>query len=163
MRLCRLCDRIRHRRYVAEHPEEHRAAQAEAMARWKAKQPPKPPKLCRRCGGVVEDRRRWYCSDECLAAARAANPHKSGRRKPHTESASRRGYGQEHKRLRERWKRIVDAGAAVCPRCGLLILPGEPWDLGHVDGSAKMLYQGAEHRRCNRATNRRRRLSLQQW
>ena len=42
-------------------------------------------------------------------------------------------------------------GGVRCARCGGLIHPSEPWDLGHVDGS-KSRYAGAEHRSCNRAT-----------
>jgi hypothetical protein len=45
------------------------------------------------------------------------------------------------------WLRPV---GAVCARCGLPIVPGTPWDLGHVDGSGKTMYQGPEHRKCNR-------------
>jgi hypothetical protein len=65
-------------------------------------------------------------------------------------TTSARGYGWAHQKLRERWKRVVDAGGAVCARCGRPIVPGTPWDLGHVDGSAKALYSGPEHRKCNR-------------
>ena len=39
-----------------------------------------------------------------------------------------------------------------CARCGEAIKPGAPWDLGHVDGTDRMLYSGPEHRRCNRQT-----------
>ena len=39
-----------------------------------------------------------------------------------------------------------------CARCGELIEPGPPWDLGHVDGTERQVYSGPEHRRCNRQT-----------
>ena len=38
---------------------------------------------------------------------------------------------------------------------GGLILSGQRWDLGHVDGDDPFTYSGAEHAACNRATNRR--------
>jgi hypothetical protein len=47
---------------------------------------------------------------------------------------------------------MVEAGIARCARCGELIARGEPWDLGHIDGTERMVYSGPEHRRCNRAT-----------
>ena len=47
------------------------------------------------------------------------------------------------------WARRVAAGAARCARCGHLILPREPWDLGHADYD-QSVYTGPEHRACNR-------------
>jgi hypothetical protein len=63
-----------------------------------------------------------------------------------------RGYGANHLKLRRWWAPRVQAGQVACARCGYLIAPGTPWDLGHLDGSRKTAYQGPEHRRCNRAT-----------
>lgn len=54
-------------------------------------------------------------------------------------------------RLRRQWKPKVEAGIVNCARCGELIEPGTPWDLGHVDGD-KTRYQGPEHLKCNRGT-----------
>jgi hypothetical protein len=66
-----------------------------------------------------------------------------------------RGYGWDHQKMRQIVQREVAAGLAVCPRCGLRIDSGEPWDLGHADDD-RSVWTGPEHRRCNRATNRRR-------
>lgn len=62
-----------------------------------------------------------------------------------------RGYGAEHQRLRAYWAPQVAAGRVVCWRCGEVIRPGEPWDLGHNDAD-RTKYEGPEHRgRCNRS------------
>ena len=51
-----------------------------------------------------------------------------------------------------------------CARCHQVILPGQAWDLGHVDGDG-LRYAGPEHRHArdcpeggNRATSRHRKL-----
>jgi hypothetical protein len=68
-------------------------------------------------------------------------------------STTARGYGAAHQRKRRVWARRIASGEQVnCARCGWPIMAGMLWDLGHVDGSGKTLYAGAEHRRCNRAT-----------
>jgi hypothetical protein len=71
-----------------------------------------------------------------------------------------RGYGREHRRMRERVKLVVLAGRATCWRCGELIHPTEAWDLGHTDD--RRGWAGPEHRRCSRrsgvAEQRRRRV-----
>lgn len=66
-----------------------------------------------------------------------------------------RGYGRRHQDLRERFQPLVLAGNVRCSRCGDPIRPGEPWDLGHVDGDRNR-YSGPEHRSCNRSTSSRR-------
>jgi hypothetical protein len=70
-------------------------------------------------------------------------------------STSARGYGAAHQRLRRTLAPYVAAGVASCASGGI-ILPGERWDLGHVDGRRDQ-YAGVEHRSCNRATARHRR------
>jgi hypothetical protein len=69
---------------------------------------------------------------------------------PRATKTSARGYGGAHQRLRKTWEREVAAGGVLCARCGGLISPDEPWDLGH-DDSDRSLYIGPEHRACNRA------------
>lgn len=61
-------------------------------------------------------------------------------------------YGRDHRRLRRQIDRTVKGGFARCARCGNMIDPDEPWDLGH-DDSDPTKYSGAEHRRCNRQTS----------
>jgi hypothetical protein len=73
-----------------------------------------------------------------------------------------RGYGQEHQRLRRRWAREVDAGLVNCAFCGQLIVPGTPWDLGHLDGD-RSKYAGPEHATCNRAVWKRNRRGSRKW
>jgi len=73
---------------------------------------------------------------------------------PHRRQRStvEKGYGAEHRRLRREAKKQVDAGAAACWRCGRLIHPAEPWDLGHDDprlAKHPALYRGPEHRSCS--------------
>lgn len=60
-------------------------------------------------------------------------------------------YGWPHRRLRARAARDVKAGRAVCARCGLMIVPGEAFDLDHDDAHPGR-YLGPSHRRCNRRT-----------
>jgi len=57
----------------------------------------------------------------------------------------------------------VNAGLARCARCGDRIIPGTPWDVGHVDGTGRTVVSGPEHRLSkdcpkggNRATARHR-------
>ena len=44
---------------------------------------------------------------------------------------------------------MVAAGLVNCARCGELIEPGTPWDLGHADDGLD--YNGPEHAYCNRS------------
>ena len=78
------------------------------------------------------------------------------RREHRVRSAAKRAsdrmrYGRSHQLIRRAWARRVAAGGVNCRRCGLEILPGTPFDLGHVDGDTHR-YAGPEHRACNRAT-----------
>lgn len=64
-------------------------------------------------------------------------------------TATRRGYGPAHRRLRAQWAPRVAAGDVPCHRCGTLIEPGTRWDLGHDDDD-RTRYTGPEHENCNR-------------
>jgi hypothetical protein len=51
-----------------------------------------------------------------------------------------------------RYASIVEAGNAVCARCGEPIAPCEKSDLDHDDDDPlQRRYLGPSHRRCNRA------------
>lgn len=89
---------------------------------------------------------------------------------PKPGSTSARGYGYDHQRVRARLAPLVAAGGVACARCGGLIVPGAPWDLGHT--LDRQSYTGPEHRRCNRrdggvrgnrARNTRRRSTTLEW
>jgi hypothetical protein len=77
-------------------------------------------------------------------------------------STQARGYGTGHQKMRAALKSTVEAGGVLCVRCREPIVPGEPWDLGHVDGD-RSRYSGPEHRRCNRATAGRRKRGSRVW
>lgn len=68
----------------------------------------------------------------------------------HARSGPRqRGYDTSHDHLRRRWATRIATGQVRCWRCGDLIDPREPWDLGHKDDRS---YGGPEHaNRCNRS------------
>ena len=64
-----------------------------------------------------------------------------------------RGYGSAHRALRKRLASLVASGQMRCARCGGVILPGTPFDLGHADGD-RTRYHGLEHAVCNRGASR---------
>ncbi len=74
-------------------------------------------------------------------------------KKPKMKTVAR-GYGVDHRKDRQRWTPRVALGIVPCRRCGELIRPDEPWDLGH-DDLDRSLPRAPEHRRCNRATRAR--------
>lgn len=105
----------------------------------------------RPCLGVDGER----CPTRALTTARhgrcpdCARRHWRGR-----GTTSQRGYGPDHRALREQYRPLVEAGDVRCWRCGELIAPGDAWDLGHDDRD-RSVYRGPEHRAHNRATKRR--------
>ncbi len=66
-------------------------------------------------------------------------------------STTQRGYGTEHKRLRDAL--LKTAYGTPCTRCGQLMIEGQPLDLDHADDRTS--YLGFAHRRCNRAAGAR--------
>lgn len=60
-------------------------------------------------------------------------------------------YDWSHRKLRARWRSLVDEGGVCCRRCGKPIAAGAAWDLGHDDHDPEAP-AAPEHRRCNRAT-----------
>ena len=60
-----------------------------------------------------------------------------------------RGYGQAHQATRTRWAARVATGQVACTRCGQVIQPTQPWDLGHSDDRSR--WTGPECASCNRA------------
>ena len=83
-------------------------------------------------------------------------------------SSHRRGYGRAHRARRAHLAPLVAAGVLDCARCGKRIEPGEPFDLGHLDGE-KTRYSGVVHSHCNRRAGaiagnaKRTRLTSRQW
>jgi hypothetical protein len=63
-----------------------------------------------------------------------------------------RGYGYQHRKLRDQWTSWVEAGYVHCARCGDLIDPNASWDLGHNED--RIGYSGPEHSECNRSTTK---------
>lgn len=65
---------------------------------------------------------------------------------PKDGSTSERGYGHQHRVIREAMRPYVEAGRVICWRCERRIKPGQAWDVGHDRG----VVRGPEHARCNR-------------
>jgi hypothetical protein len=71
-------------------------------------------------------------------------------------STTSRGYGARHQQLRAGYKRRMAHGEQfTCWRCGELVDPQQPWDLGHDDHD-RSSYKGPEHRgrECSQGGNR---------
>lgn len=89
-----------------------------------------------------------------MTAYRRTTAQRSRSTPPRQLTTVQKGYGREHRRLREQVRRTVEAGIAVCWRCRQWIAPNEAWDLGHRDdhpGAKRLgLYGGPEHRSCSR-------------
>lgn len=148
--VCRECDSAKSRRYYEANKD---------LVYVRITAEGSPPRMCENgCGREATSSRHWYCG-RCREAKRRA---KAARSTPKTGTTTERGYGVEHQRLRRQLARLVAAGGAVCVRCGELIPPGEPWDLGHDDDD-RSRHSGVEHRKCNRATASRRPVRSRDW
>lgn len=68
---------------------------------------------------------------------------------PLSKAEKARRYGGEFRRVREMWRKQIDAGETpVCRRCGKRIEAGAEWDLDHLEGGGLW----PSHRACNRGT-----------
>lgn len=101
--------------------------------------------ICMDCHKIVDQKK----NGRCLPCNRINERNKSRARRAKAGSTAQRGYGATHKRYRKAWAPRVEAGGVSCWRCGLLIEPRQPWDLGHDDEDRRR-YSGPEHRHCNR-------------
>jgi hypothetical protein len=107
--------------------------------------------VCRACGQLSGRRQFCACAGCCVIARSSARGTWAQRaRGERIPSMEQRGYGPEPRRLRAEVARVVEAGRALCARCGGSIAPGTRWDLDHSDD--RMGYIGPSHVRCNRAT-----------
>lgn len=124
-RYCRDCARSRARRII-------RTGQG-----WHSFQPEQ--RLCGECQRpyTAYAPHSRFCSDYCGKKSRGVKQSPL--------------HGHAHRKARGRVAPLVASGNATCARCGLPIVPGEPWDLDHDDFD-KSRYLGPSHRRCNRAT-----------
>jgi hypothetical protein len=76
-------------------------------------------------------------------------------------STVQRGYGRDHRRMREAVKLVVSGGKAKCWRCNRAITPLEPWDLGHRPD--RNGWAGPEHRICSRRSGLAEQRRRQTW
>jgi hypothetical protein len=137
---CRECDAARGRRAYARNPRP-RPRNA-------------PPRKCAKCDKPARSQRHYYCVDcwAASAAKRVEDRRAYQRERSKTrETPAERGYSWAHQKARQRWKVVIADEPVLCVRCGLIIDPDEPWDLGHLDRD-QARYAGPEHRFCNRSS-----------
>lgn len=82
----------------------------------------------------------------------------------HNDTPSQRGYGIEHRRMRDAISKAMINGATFdCSRCDGRIMPGEAWHLDHADD--RQSYAGPAHAACNVAAGyvKARRVLAAQW
>lgn len=102
------------------------------------------PRTCANpdCGNTYTATRvnQRYCTPACRPTRRPGN-------------TTTRGYGAQHRRERQRWEPIVEAGRAQCAESICLmpsrvIHPGDRWELAHTPDRTG--YLGPAHYLCNR-------------
>lgn len=126
--------------------------------------------LCARCQQPIKAGERWdlghqdgdrsqyrgpehsRCNRGAAARLTPRQASARARRERARPSGSERGYDARHRKLRKEWAPKVAAGGVDCARCGELIPPGTPWDLGH-DDEDRSRHTGPEHPSCNRSAN----------
>src|SRR5699024_117285 len=87
----------------------------------------------------------------CPTIVQAGTPHCAKHRRTQEQrrgTATQRGYGHAHQRLRAKWEPIVEAGNVHCWRCKQRIEPSDNWHLGHDDNNREA-YRVPEHATCN--------------
>jgi hypothetical protein len=100
---------------------------------------------CLDCGVLTRDTR-------CAVCQRIWMRPRNRRRDARRGSPAQRSYGKTHKATRDALLPL--AYGRPCPRCGELMLPGQPLDLGHSDGRRKKIGlpgDRIEHAVCNRS------------
>jgi hypothetical protein len=97
-----------------------------------------------------------WCGRPARRGGKCARHHAQAERRRDIRrgTPAQRGYDQAHRDLRAELEPIVEAGEAVCWRCGEPIEVGEPWDLGHDDHD-RSIHRGPEHASCNRGAPKR--------
>lgn len=98
-------------------------------------------KVCPECGDEFLTVRRIYCTDECWRRVR----YRRGSGGAPRLSATRRGYGREHQKLRA--ELLPHAYDTPCCLCGELMLLGQKLHLDHTEDRSD--YRGFAHAECN--------------
>lgn len=101
-------------------------------------------RACSTCGRQYQPKRKdqRFCRTACRDRKLGA------RRRVRRGTTTQRGYGAPHRRERERWRPVVEAGDATCCRCHKRIPPDAAWHLDHDDND-RTRYRGVACATCN--------------